>query len=104
MDMEHERRLTTVENTVKSHSARLDSIARRQDTLDDLVISVKTLAIREETIENTVKEMKNTTLKEMRDDLKTLTDKPAKRWDNLWNTVLVATITAIIGVIIGQLF
>lgn len=104
MDMEHERRLTTVENLSQSNAARLDAVERRQDTLDDLVISVKTLAIREETIENTVKEMKDTTLREMRDDLKTLTDKPAKRWDNLWNTVLVATITAIIGVIIGQLF
>lgn len=103
MDMEHERRLATVEALSKSNSARLDMVEKRQDNLDDLVISVKTLAIREENVEKDVREMKDTTLKEMKGDIKTILEKPAKRWDNLWNTVLVAIITAMVGFLMGQL-
>ena len=59
MDMEHERRLTEVEERSKSNSHRLDDIEKRQDNLDELVSTVKVLAVREETVEKDVKEIKS---------------------------------------------
>ena len=37
MDLDHERRLTEVEERAKSNSHRIDEIERRQDNLDELV-------------------------------------------------------------------
>ena len=53
-----EHRLTTVEDRSKSNTKRLDEVERRQDNLDDLVSTVKVLAIREENVETDVKEIK----------------------------------------------
>jgi len=89
MDLEHERRLTEIEERSKSNSHRLDDVEKRQDTLDELVGTVKVLATREETIETDVKEIKG--------EVKALTLKPAKRWESLSEKVLWAIIAAILG-------
>ena len=95
MDLEHERRLTEVEERSKSNSHRLDDVEKRQDTLDKLASSVEVLATREQTIENDVKEMKG--------DIKTLTLKPAKRWESISEKVLWALIAAALGFILAHL-
>ena len=79
-----EGRLTKVETKV-------EELEKRQDNLDDLVITVKTLATREENVEADVKEIKS--------DVKDIVSKPAKRWD----TIIASIITAIIAGIIGYL-
>ena len=79
-----EGRLTIVETKV-------EELEKRQDNLDDLVITVKTLATREENVEADVKEIKT--------DVKDIISKPAKRWD----TIIVSIITAIVAGIIGYL-
>ncbi len=92
-----EHRLTEVESRSKSNSHRLDEVEKRQDNLDELVSTVKVLAVREENVESDVKEIKN--------DVKSLTSKPAKRWDNLINqiiTILVATVAGFILAKIGM--
>ena len=45
MDMEHERRLTEVEARSRSNTKRLDEMEKRQDDLDELVSTVKVLAL-----------------------------------------------------------
>ena len=80
MENEIEHRLTEVEERSKSNTYRLAEVEKRQDNLDDLVSTVKVLAVREENVENDVKEIKS--------DVKSLTGKPAKRWDNLVNQVI----------------
>lgn len=92
MDMEHERRLTEVEERSKSNSHRLNDLEKRQDNLDDLVSTVKVLAVREENVENDVKEIKN--------DVKILTSKPGKMMDDLTSKI----ITAVVGIIVGFIF
>ena len=94
MDLEHERRLTEVENRSKSNAHRLDDVERRQDSLDELVGTVKVLANREETVENDVKEIKG--------DVKTLTNKPAKRWDSLVDKIILTIAAAIVGFILAK--
>ena len=55
MDLEHERRLTEVEERLKLNSSRLDIIEQKQTEITDLISSVKVLAEREQNVENDVK-------------------------------------------------
>lgn len=95
MDMEHERRLTEVEERAKSNSHRIDKVEKQQDEFVDLVTSVKILAEREQNVENDVKEIKS--------DVKSLTSKPGKRWDSLIDKITVAIIGAVIGLLLSQI-
>lgn len=92
-DIEH--RLTEVEARSKSNVKRLDDMEKRQDDLDELVSVVKVLAVREENVENDVKEIKN--------DVKLLTNKPAKRWDSLVNQLITIVVAAIAGFILAKI-
>ena len=95
MDLEHERRLTEVEERSKSNTHRLDEVEKRQDTLDELVGTVKVLATREEVVESDVKEIKS--------DVKNLTLKPAKRWDSLVEKIITMVAAAIVGFLLAKI-
>ena len=95
MDLEHEKRLTEVESRSKSNAHRLDDVERRQDNLDELVGTVKTLAVREAHMENDVKEIKK--------DVKSLTDRPGKRWDSLVDKIITVVAAAVIGFLLAQI-
>lgn len=90
-----EHRLTEVEGRSKSNTHRLDELERRQDNLDDLVSTVKVLAVREEAVENDVKEIKN--------DVKSLTSKPGQRWDAIVDKVVWAVLAAVIAFALGRI-
>ncbi len=92
-DIEH--RLTEVEARSKSNAHRLDDMEKRQDDLDELVSVVKVLAVREENVENDVKEIKS--------DVKSLTSKPAKRWDSLVNQLITIVVAAVAGFILAKI-
>lgn len=94
MDLEHEKRLTEVEERSKSNSHRLDEMEKRQDNLDELVGTVKVLAVREENVENDVKEIKS--------DVKSLTNKPAQRWDSLMEKIMLTIAAAVVGFILAK--
>ena len=94
MDLQHEERLTKVEERSKSNSHRLDEMEKRQDNLDDLVSTVKVLAVREEAVEADVKEIKT--------DVKSLTSKPAQRWDSLIDKIIMTVAAAVIGFILAK--
>lgn len=95
MTIENEHRLTKVEDRVKSNTHRIEELEKRQDNLDDLVTTVKVLATREENVENDVKEIKS--------DVKKLAEKPAKKWDNLSEKVIMTIAAALIGFILAQI-
>lgn len=95
MDLQHEQRLTEVEGRAKSNSHRLDKVEERQGELLELTSSVKALAVREENVEADVKEMKS--------DVKTLLEKPGKKWDSLSEKIVLTIAAAIIGFILGFL-
>ena len=94
MDLEHEKRLTEVEERSKSNKHRLDDLEKRQDNLDELVSTVKVLAVREENVENDVKEIKS--------DVKSITSKPGQRWDNLISQIITIIVAAIAGFILAK--
>lgn len=95
METGYEHRLTEVEERAKSNSHRLDEVEKRQDDLDELVSTVKVLAVREENVETDVKEIKS--------DVKSLTNKPAQRWDRMVEKVIWAVVAAVVGFMLAQI-
>ena len=94
MEREFEHRLTEVEERAKSNTHRLDDVEKRQDNLDKLVGTVGVLADREKRVEDDVKEIKT--------DVKSLTGKSGKRWDNLINQIITILVAAIAGFILAK--
>lgn len=94
MQMEVEHRLTSLEDRTKSNTHWINEIEQRQNDLDELVSTVKVLADREERVEDDVKEIKN--------DVKSLTAKPGKRFDNIVDKIILTIIAAVIGFLLAQ--
>ena len=92
MDNNWEHRLTEVEERSKSNKHRLDKVEKTQSDLSKLVNTVGILATKEEAIESTVKEIKN--------DVKSLTSKPGQRWEKIVEII----ITVVVGAFVGFLF
>jgi predicted nucleic acid-binding Zn-ribbon protein len=85
LDIEH--RLSQVETKV-------EALENRQDDLDKLVSTVSALAVREERMESDVKEIKA--------DVKSLTGKSGKRWDDLVDKAIWAVAAAAIAYLLGS--
>lgn len=92
VDLEH--RITEIDDRSKENARRIERISTRQDALDKLVTSVEVLATREKQVEADVKEIKT--------DVKSLTDKPAKRWDALVEKIILTVTAAVIGFILAK--
>ena len=94
MDLEHEKRLTEVESRSKSNAHRLDEVEKKQDDLSELVGTVKVLATKEAQVEADVKEIK--------DDVKILTNKPGKRWELIVVEGIKLLVVAVLGYLLAK--
>ena len=88
-ELQMEHRVTAVEKLAGSNRHSLEDIEKRQDNLDELVKSVALFAQEQEYIKEDVKEIKA--------DVKALTDKPAKRWESLVDKLLLVAAGAFLG-------
>ena len=88
-ELQMEHRVTAVEKLAGSNRHRLEDIEKRQDNMDELVKSVALFAQEQEYIKEDVKEIKA--------DVKALTDKPAKRWESLVDKLLLVAAGAFLG-------
>lgn len=95
MEINFEHRLTAVEERSQTNTHRLDEVEKRQDSLDKLVSTVGILAEREKRVEDDVKEIKT--------DVKNLTNKPAKRWENLVSQIITIVVAALIGFFLAKI-
>ena len=95
MEIKNEHRLTEVEAKVAEHDRDITDIKKRQNDLEKLTGSVEVLAVREKNVENTVNEIK--------DDVKSLKNIPAKRWDGLVEKGISAIVGGVIGYILFKL-
>lgn len=93
-EMEHDK-LTKLEERSKSNSHRLDELEVRIKNNEELVTSVALLAQKQETIEGDIKEIKST--------VKTIADKPGKRWDSIVEKALLTVIGAIVLYMLAQI-
>ena len=95
MDLDHERRLTETEQRSKSNTKRLDGVEKWQADFGELIGTVKVLATKEAQVEADVKEIK--------DDVKILAGKPAKRWESIVDKVIFTAVGAIVTYIAVKL-
>ena len=94
MDLEHEKRLTEVEARSRSNAHRLEEVEKKQDDLSELVGTVKVLATKEAQVEADVKEIK--------DDVKILTNKPGKRWELIVVEGIKLLVVAVLGYLLAK--
>ncbi|WP_352399389.1 hypothetical protein [Anaerotignum sp.] len=91
MNQDEAIKLTEVDARSKSNKYRIEKIEERQDNLEKLTAAVSVMKNEQDNIKDDVGEIKK--------DVKTLTDKPAKRWDS----VVERVITVVVGALVGYL-
>ena len=79
----------------KSNTHRLDALEKNQKALNELTTSVKVLATEQSTMKTDIGEIKT--------GLKTLTDKPAKRWEAIVDKAIWLVVGALIAFVLAQL-
>ena len=87
-------KLAETESRAKSNTHRIEKLEQRQDDLDKLATAVEVLASREQSVETDVKEIKA--------DVKTITQKSVKRWDGIVDKALWLLIGAALAALFAQ--
>jgi hypothetical protein len=95
MEINHEHRLTAVEERAKSNTHRIEELENQRGNLYELVSAVKALAMREEAVEADVKEIKN--------NVKKIYNKPAQRWESLTETIILTIVAAVLGFFLARI-
>ena len=75
-------------------SQRIEAMENRQKDMEDLVSSVAVLAQRMGTVETNVSEMSV--------NIRTIMEKPAKRWDSVIEKTLLVVVGAIVAWLLAQ--
>lgn len=88
-------RLVELEALARSNAHRMNILEKQQDNLEELVTAVKVLAIREEKVEEDIKEIKG--------DVKSLTGKSGQRWDSMVEKIIGLIIAAVVGYFLAHL-
>lgn len=89
-------KLASLEQRGKSNTHRIDKLEERQDNLEELTNTISVLANEQEHIKSDVGEIKA--------DVKTLTDKPGKRWDAMIDKAAWACVGGAIAFALSQIF
>ena len=97
MDLEHEKRLTAIEERSKSNTKRLDKLEESTEAISRLATSMEVMAERQERVATTE------TVDKLDEKVTVLESKPARRWDGLVDKALWAIVAAAIGFVLGQI-
>lgn len=82
-------KLVEIDQRSKSNKHRLDSMEKRQDNLEQLTNSFSVMQKEQEYIKEDVGEIKA--------DVKSLAEKPAKRWESIVERVITVVVGAVVG-------
>ena len=85
MDLEHEQRLTAVEERSKSNSHRLDKVEASTAAINRLATSMEVMASRQEQVADTVDRL------------------DGKRWDGFVEKLIWAVAAATVGFVLAQI-
>lgn len=85
---QEKEKLIHIEDRCKSNTHRIDELEKRADDTEKLVTSVAVIAEKQNQMKDDVDEMKG--------DIKTLVEKPAKRWDAIVEKALLAVVSALV--------
>ena len=95
MDLEHEQRLTAVEERSKSNSHRLEALEKQTEAVNRLATSVSVMA---ERVENTGEKVDG-----LCTDVKELKAEPGKRWKGVVEKAIYIVVAAVVGYILAGL-
>ena len=84
-------KLTETEQRAKSNTHRIETLEQQQKDLNKLVTAVEVLAVRQESVEGNVKEIRNA--------VQSITEKPGKRWEALADRVLYLLLGAVFSLL-----
>ena len=95
MDLEHERRLAACEERAKSNSHRIDKLEETTDVLNQLAKNMGVMAERQEHMSSAVDKLDG--------KVTALEQKPAKRWDGLWDKAIGAMVGGLVAFLLFKL-
>lgn len=95
MDLEHEKRLTAVEERSKSNTKRLDKLEESTEAINRIATSVERLAEKQESVAESVEKLDG--------KVEALEQKPAKRWDGLWDKAIGAIVGGLVAFLLFKL-
>ena len=95
MDLEHERRLTQVEQRAKSNTHRLEKLEESTEAINRLATSMEVMASKQEQVAETVEKLDG--------KVTALEEKPIKRVDGLVEKIIWAVCAAVIAFILAQI-
>ena len=95
MDLEHERRLTQVEQRSKSNTHRLEKLEESTEAINRLATSMEVMLSKQEQVAETVEKLDG--------KVTALEEKPVKRVDNLVDKVIWAICAAVISFVLARM-
>ena len=95
MTAQERDRLTKAEDRGKSNTHRIEKLEEQQEDLTTLIQSVATIAQKQVDMD--------TDLKEIKGDLKTISLRPAKRWESIVEKAILAAVGVLVAYIAVKL-
>lgn len=95
MDLEHERRLTQVEQRSKSNTHRLEKLEESTEAINRLATSMEVMVSKQEQVAETVEKLDG--------KVTALEEKPAKRVDGLIDKIIWAVCAAVITFLLARI-
>ena len=95
MDLEHERRLTAVEQRSKSNTHRLEKLEESTEAINRLATSMEVMVSKQEQVAETVDKLDG--------KVTALETKPVKRVDSLVDKIIWAVCAAVLTYILAQI-
>ncbi len=87
--LEHEKRITLLESSLKSMHKRVDSLQKSQEILVEMNGNIKVLAEQNKTQNQKIDKIEN--------DISSLKEIPGQRWEKIINTIITVLISGSIG-------
>lgn len=87
--------VTTVEQRGKSNSHRIDQLEKQQENLEKLISAVAVIADKQTRLEADVGDIKR--------DIKTMAEKPGKRWESLIDKIVSILVAALMGYALARI-
>lgn len=95
MDLEHERRLTQVEQRSKSNTHRLEKLEESTEAINRLATSMEVMVSKQEQVAETVEKLDG--------KVTALEEKPVRRMDDLVDKIIWAVCAAVISFVLARL-
>lgn len=93
-EVQMEHRLAEVEQRSKSNTHRIDELAKEQKELNELATSVAMMTQEQKDIREDISEVKK--------DVKTLTNLPAKRWNDVIEKIVWLVLGGAVAALLAQ--